>query len=83
MILSGLLTWAVTIISLSAAAMMLFVAMGFEWMLQAGDVVEISPGVEHWHGATPESDFCHVTVQRGGATDWDVERKDFDEGYGA
>jgi len=33
MILSGLLTWAVTIISLSAAAMMLLVAMGFEWML--------------------------------------------------
>jgi|GEM_PF-3400673 len=45
MILSGLLTWAVTIISLSAAAMMLFVAMGFEWMLQAGDVVcQAAPG---------------------------------------
>ena len=51
--------------------------------LKVGDWVTIPAGVWHWHGATPESDFCHVTVQRGGATDWDVERKDFDEGYGA
>jgi hypothetical protein len=54
MILSGLLTWAVTIISLSAAAMMLFVAMGFEWMLQAGDVVlSGSPGVILRHPSAP------------------------------
>jgi hypothetical protein len=33
MILPGLVIWAVTIISLSAAAMMLLVAMGLEWML--------------------------------------------------
>jgi len=33
MILSGLVIWAVTIISLSATAMMLLVAMGLEWML--------------------------------------------------
>jgi quercetin dioxygenase-like cupin family protein len=49
--------------------------------LRVGDWVTIPAGVWHWHGATPDADFCHVTIQRGGATDWDVERRDFDEGY--
>ncbi len=31
-------------------------------MLQAGDVVEISPGVEHWHGATPDCWFSHLAI---------------------
>lgn len=30
--------------------------------LNPGDVVEIAPNVEHWHGAAPESWFSHIGV---------------------
>ncbi len=31
--------------------------------LKAGDVVEIRPGVKHWHGAQKDSWFSHVAVE--------------------
>lgn len=31
-------------------------------LLRKGDVVKIPPGVEHWHGATPKSEFTHIAV---------------------
>lgn len=31
-------------------------------LLQKGDVVNILPDVEHWHGATPGSEFTHIAV---------------------
>ncbi len=40
--------------------------------LQRGDVVEIPPQVEHWHGAAPDSSFTHIGIspntRKGGAT---------------
>jgi len=30
--------------------------------LKAGDVVEIKPGVVHWHGASPHRQFVHLGV---------------------
>ena len=27
-----------------------------------GDVIKCAPGVEHWHGATPNSTFAHIAV---------------------
>ena len=30
--------------------------------LQPGDAVDIPAGVEHWHGAAPDSDFSHIAV---------------------
>jgi quercetin dioxygenase-like cupin family protein len=42
-------------------------------LLHKGDVVEIPPEVEHWHGATPDSTFTHIgiTAQVGkGAAKW-------------
>ena len=30
--------------------------------LQPGDVVEIPPDVEHWHGAAPDSWFAHLAI---------------------
>lgn len=30
--------------------------------LKKGDVVEVPPNVEHWHGAAPNSDFSHIGV---------------------
>lgn len=51
--------------------------------LRVGDWVTIPAGVWHWHGATPETGMCHVTIQPRGTSDWDVDRGDFDEGYRA
>ena len=31
--------------------------------LKVGDVVNISPEVKHWHGATKDSGFAHVAVE--------------------
>jgi quercetin dioxygenase-like cupin family protein/alkylhydroperoxidase/carboxymuconolactone decarboxylase family protein YurZ len=42
-------------------------------LLRKGDVVEIRPGVVHWHGATPTGEFTHVAVVTNsldGATAW-------------
>jgi quercetin dioxygenase-like cupin family protein len=40
--------------------------------LKVGDVVEIPPNVEHWHGATTNSDFTHIGISpnldKGGIT---------------
>lgn len=40
-------------------------------LLGKGDVVSIPPGVEHWHGAAPDSAFTHIGIspntQKGGA----------------
>jgi quercetin dioxygenase-like cupin family protein len=40
-------------------------------VLHYGDVVEIPSGVEHWHGAAPDSSFTHIGIspntQKGGA----------------
>ncbi len=47
--------------------------------LVMGDWVTIPRGTWHWHGATPDVAMCHVTVQLGGATDWEVQRRDFDD----
>ena len=41
--------------------------------LEPGDVVWTPPGVEHWHGATPEQSMSHIAIQEekdGKAVDW-------------
>lgn len=32
-------------------------------ILKKGDVVKIPPNVEHWHGASPETDFAHLSIE--------------------
>lgn len=32
-------------------------------ILHKGDVVEIKPNVEHWHGASPDSWFEHISIE--------------------
>ncbi len=52
--------------------------------LHPGDVVNIAPGVRHWHGAAPDSWFTHLAVEvpaEGGSTEW-LEAVS-DEDYGA
>lgn len=31
-------------------------------LIRKGDVVKVPPGVEHWHGALPESELTHMAV---------------------
>jgi quercetin dioxygenase-like cupin family protein len=31
-------------------------------LLRKGDVVKILPDAEHWHGASPDSEFTHIAV---------------------
>lgn len=41
--------------------------------LKAGDVVEISPEVKHWHGAAADSWFAHLAIEvpaEGGSNEW-------------
>jgi quercetin dioxygenase-like cupin family protein len=43
-------------------------------VIRPGDTVWIPPGVEHWHGAAPESQMCHLAMQEaddaGRVADW-------------
>lgn len=32
-------------------------------ILKKGDVVKIPPNVEHWHGASPDSNFAHISIE--------------------
>lgn len=32
-------------------------------ILKAGDAVKIPPEVEHWHGAAPDSQFAHISIE--------------------
>ena len=41
--------------------------------IRSGDVVWIPPGVKHWHGATPHSDFSHIALTAKGSTTTQVE----------
>lgn len=31
--------------------------------MEEGDVIEIAPNVEHWHGAAPDSWFSHLAIE--------------------
>lgn len=30
--------------------------------MEPGDVIEIAPNVEHWHGAAPDNWFSHLAI---------------------
>lgn len=41
--------------------------------LHPGDIVNIAPGVKHWHGAAPDSWFSHLAVEvpgENGHSEW-------------
>ena len=52
-------------------------------VVRAGDVVSNPPGTWHWHGAAPGAAATHVTFEVPGDFDLDVERRDWDDTYGA
>jgi quercetin dioxygenase-like cupin family protein len=39
-------------------------------VVDAGDVVYVAPGEEHWHGATPEQALVHLAINASGPTRW-------------
>jgi quercetin dioxygenase-like cupin family protein len=60
----------------------LIVTAGLGWVRQwgaeiqemrPGDVIQIPPGVRHWHGASPTTSVTHIALQEqleGRAVDW-------------
>ncbi len=32
-------------------------------ILKEGDVIKIEPNIEHWHGAAPNRDFAHISIE--------------------
>ena len=46
--------------------------------IRAGDWVVVPAGVWHWHGATPDTAMCHLSIKQPGETDWSSEWRDFD-----
>jgi quercetin dioxygenase-like cupin family protein len=52
-------------------------------LLHPGDVVSIAPGIVHWHGASPDSEFTHIAINpntQKGIVVW-LERVTDDEYY--
>lgn len=52
--------------------------------LNPGDVVNIGPGVKHWHGACPDSWFSHIAVEipaEGASNEWleEVSKEDYEK----
>jgi quercetin dioxygenase-like cupin family protein len=42
-------------------------------LLRKGEVVQAQPGVEHWHGASPQQDMTHISLNvntEKGIVDW-------------
>jgi quercetin dioxygenase-like cupin family protein len=43
---------------------------GEQNLVEPGDIVYIPAGEEHWHGATRDSDFTHLSIRPPGETTW-------------
>ena len=42
-------------------------------LLRKGDVVKILPNIDHWHGASPDSEFTHIAINSNtqkGVVEW-------------
>jgi quercetin dioxygenase-like cupin family protein len=46
--------------------------------LEAGDILVVAPGEEHWHGAGPAAPLVHVAVNGGGPPVWGEPVRDAD-----
>ena len=55
---------------------------GKRWRIRAGDVVVVPAGLWHWHGATPDSVMCHISIKQPGQTDWNQPAKDWEDYMG-
>jgi quercetin dioxygenase-like cupin family protein len=48
-------------------------------VIRPGDLLFIPGGVWHWHGATPSTSMCHLSIKGPGDTDWDPPEKNWSE----
>jgi len=48
-------------------------------IVPAGEGVMVKRGEWHWHGAAKGQSACHITIKKPGDTDWNVERRDWDQ----
>lgn len=48
-------------------------------VLRGGEMAVIPGGAWHWHGATPTSPMCHISIKAVAPTNWDVPKKDWDD----
>lgn len=42
-------------------------------LFRKGDVIKILPGIVHWHGASPDSEFTHIAINmnaKKGLVEW-------------
>ncbi|HVP05065.1 MAG TPA: cupin domain-containing protein [Dehalococcoidia bacterium] len=39
-------------------------------LVEPGDIVYVAADEEHWHGATPDSHFVHLSIRPPGETTW-------------
>ena len=76
----------------SGGGQILICTAGFGWYqeegkkpqsLKPGDVVNIKPGIKHWHGAKKDSWFSHIAIEVPGentSNEWleEVSDKDYD-----
>jgi quercetin dioxygenase-like cupin family protein len=47
-------------------------------VIRSGDWVVVPAGIWHWHGATPDSAMCHISIKQAGETDWSSPWGDWD-----
>lgn len=46
-------------------------------VLRPGDIFVVPRGVWHWHGATPSTSMCHLSIKVLGETDWNPPEKNW------
>lgn len=47
-------------------------------IIRAGDWMRVPAGMWHWHGATPDSSMCHISIKQPGPENWDEPWQDWD-----
>ena len=47
--------------------------------IKTGDIVFIPRGVWHWHGATPTTSMCHLSIKTLGETDWNPPEENWSD----
>jgi quercetin dioxygenase-like cupin family protein len=46
-------------------------------IIRPGDIVVVPRGVWHWHGGTPTSSMCHLSIKVLGDTNWNPPEKNW------
>jgi quercetin dioxygenase-like cupin family protein len=46
-------------------------------IIRPGDILVVPRGVWHWHGATPDSSMCHLSIKVLGGTNWSPPEKNW------